>query len=60
MLFHTPPEDDSGIVNIVQEICNSGSDKYPVRDPWFHMHGRSLQPYDLGPYIGPDYTVFQI
>ncbi|CAD8083683.1 unnamed protein product [Paramecium sonneborni] len=60
LIFKTPAIDNSGIPHIVQQILTCGSQKYPVRDAWSHMRGRSLQPSDLVPYVGTDHTTFQV
>ena len=35
--FPTPPPDDTGIPHILEHSVLSGSEKYPVRDPFFEM-----------------------
>lgn len=42
LTFPTPPENDCGIPHILEHLALSGSDKFPVRDPFFSMLRRSL------------------
>ena len=35
--FPTPPPDDTGVPHILEHSVLSGSEKYPVRDPFFEM-----------------------
>ena len=41
--FRTSPEDSTGLPHILEHTALCGSDKYPVRDPFFMMLRRSLQ-----------------
>lgn len=41
LMFPTPPSDDCGIPHILEHLALSGSEKFPVRDPFFSMLRRS-------------------
>eukprot|EP00474_Spongospora_subterranea_P007376 CRZ07834.1 hypothetical protein [Spongospora subterranea] len=57
ILFRTPPTDDTGVAHILEHSVLCGSEKYPVRDPFFHMLRRSLHTF-MNAMTGPDYTVY--
>ena len=40
--FRTMPMDSTGVAHILEHTALCGSDKYPVRDPFFMMIRRSL------------------
>jgi len=43
--FRTTPRDDSGIAHILEHTTLCGSEKYPVRDPFFLLMRRSLNTF---------------
>ncbi len=43
--FPTIPQDDTGIAHILEHIVLCGSEKFPVRDPFFSMIPRSLNTF---------------
>ncbi len=43
--FRTIPRDDSGIAHILEHTALCGSEKYPVRDPFFMLVRRSLNTF---------------
>lgn len=53
--FKTIPNDDTGKPHILEHIALCGSEKYPVRDPFFNMIKRSLNTY-MNAWTGPDFT----
>jgi len=40
--FRTTPRDSTGVPHILEHLTLCGSDRYPVRDPFFKMMARSL------------------
>ena len=40
--FRTAPKDSSGVAHILEHTVLCGSERYPVRDPFFNMLKRSL------------------
>ena len=45
VVLKTIPEDESGVAHILEHITLCGSERYPVRDPFFMMLRRSLNTY---------------
>ena len=43
--FKTVPADSSGVAHILEHTVLCGSEKYPVRDPFFSMLKRSLSTF---------------
>lgn len=43
--FPTIPADNTGVAHILEHIVLTGSEKYPVRDPFFSMLPRSLNTF---------------
>lgn len=43
--FKTIPEDSTGVLHILEHTVLTGSEKYPVRDPFFGMIKRSLKTF---------------
>ena len=43
--FRTTPTDDTGVAHILEHTALCGSEKYPVRDPFFNMLRRSLSTF---------------
>lgn len=40
--FRTTPLDSTGVPHILEHLTLCGSEKFPVRDPFFKMYARSL------------------
>lgn len=55
IFFKTTPMDNKGIAHILEHLALCGSEKYPVRDPFFNMIKRSLNTY-MNAWTGPDFT----
>ena len=57
VVIKTNPPDDSGLPHMLEHTTLCGSDKYPVRDPFFKMLNRSLANF-MNAMTGHDYTYF--
>ncbi len=57
VLFQTPPTDNTGLPHILEHSVLGGSQRYPVKDPFFHMLKMSLATF-LNAMTGPDYTIY--
>ena len=55
--FPTVPEDSTGIAHILEHVVLAGSERYPVRDPFFSMGPRSLSTF-MNAMTWPDRTVY--
>ncbi|XP_045508225.1 presequence protease, mitochondrial [Colias croceus] len=55
--FRTTPKDSMGTPHILEHTVLCGSEKYPVRDPFFKMLNRSLATF-MNALTGPDYTFY--
>ncbi|CAK1548769.1 unnamed protein product [Leptosia nina] len=55
--FRTTPQDSRGTPHILEHTVLCGSEKYPVRDPFFKMLNRSLATF-MNALTGPDYTFY--
>ncbi len=55
--FKTTPMDSTGISHILEHVTLCGSEKYPVRDPFFKMLDRSLSTF-MNAMTGSDYTLY--
>lgn len=55
--FKTLPDDSTGKPHILEHITLCGSEKYPVRDPFFNMLKRSLNTF-MNAWTGPDFTSY--
>lgn len=55
--FATPPTDSTGVPHILEHTTLCGSNKYPVRDPFFKMLNRSLATY-MNAFTAADYTFY--
>src|SRR4030088_2099024 len=42
VFFPTVPKDDTGVAHILEHVVLAGSQRFPVRDPFFSMTRRSL------------------
>lgn len=55
--FRTPIYNSSGLPHILEHLALCGSQKFPVRDPFFKMLNRSLATF-MNAMTGPDYTLY--
>ncbi|KAG0638487.1 Metalloenzyme, LuxS/M16 peptidase-like protein [Tuber brumale] len=55
--FKTNPDDDTGVPHILEHTTLCGSNKYPVRDPFFKMLNRSLSNY-MNAFTSSDHTTY--
>lgn len=57
--FPTPPPDDTGMPHIIEHSVLSGSEKYPVRDPFFEMARMSMATF-INAMTGYDCTYYPV
>jgi Zn-dependent M16 (insulinase) family peptidase len=57
--FRTPPSDSSGVAHILEHTVLCGSQKYPVRDPFFAMLKRSLNTF-MNALTAADWTLYPV
>ena len=55
--FRTLPTNSNGAPHILEHTVLCGSEKFPVKDPFFSMTRRSLNTY-MNALTGPDYTCY--
>ncbi|KAI8991000.1 peptidase M16C associated-domain-containing protein [Mycotypha africana] len=55
--FHTPVSNDTGVPHVLEHTTLCGSEKYPVRDPFFKMLNRSLATF-MNAFTASDYTLY--
>lgn len=55
--FRTTPYDSTGMPHILEHNVLCGSERYPVRDPFFKMLNRSVATF-MNAMTGPDYTMY--
>lgn len=55
--FRTTPFNSTGLPHILEHNVLCGSEKFPVRDPFFKMLNRSLATF-MNAMTGPDYTLY--
>ena len=55
--FRTMPQDSSGVAHILEHTTLCGSERYPVRDPFFLMIRRSLNTF-MNAFTASDYTAY--
>ncbi|WP_370978541.1 insulinase family protein [Agaribacterium sp. ZY112] len=55
--LRTVPEDSSGVAHILEHTALCGSEKYPVRDPFFMMTRRSLNTF-MNAFTSSDWTAY--
>lgn len=55
--FRTMPKDDTGVAHILEHSVLCGSEKYPVRDPFFMMTRRSLNTF-MNAMTSSDWTAY--
>ena len=53
--FRTVPKDSTGVAHILEHTALCGSERFPVRDPFFLMIRRSLNTF-MNAFTGSDYT----
>ncbi|SEH05840.1 insulinase family protein [Candidatus Venteria ishoeyi] len=55
--FLTVPEDSSGVAHILEHTSLCGSERFPVRDPFFMMTRRSLNTF-MNAFTSSDWTAY--
>ena len=55
--FETIPSSSDGVAHILEHTVLCGSDKFPVKDPFFSMIRRSLNTY-MNAFTGSDFTCY--
>jgi len=55
--FKTVPTDSTGVAHILEHTTLCGSEKYPVRDPFFMMLRRSLSTF-MNAFTSSDWTAY--
>lgn len=55
--FQTLPSSSNGVAHILEHCVLCGSEKFPVKDPFFSMHRRSLNTF-LNAFTGADFTCY--
>lgn len=55
--FRTVPMDNTGVAHILEHTVLCGSEKYPVRDPFFMMIRRSLNTF-MNAFTSSDWTAY--
>lgn len=55
--FRTVPMDSTGVAHILEHTALCGSEKYPVRDPFFMMIRRSLNTF-MNAFTSSDWTAY--
>ena len=55
--FRTVPENSTGVAHILEHTTLCGSEKFPVRDPFFLMIRRSLNTF-MNAFTASDYTSY--
>jgi Zn-dependent M16 (insulinase) family peptidase len=57
--FRTPPSDSTGVAHILEHTVLCGSQRYPVRDPFFAMLKRSLNTF-MNAMTAADWTLYPV
>ena len=57
VFFPTPPSDSTGVAHILEHVVLAGSQRFPVRDPFFSMTRRSLATF-MNALTGLDWTMY--
>jgi len=57
VFFPTSPTDSTGVAHILEHVVLAGSQKFPVRDPFFSMTTRSLATF-MNAFTRPDSTTY--
>lgn len=55
--FRTTPANSTGVFHILEHNVLCGSERFPVRDPFFKMSDRSVATF-MNALTGPDYTMY--
>ncbi|MEH6627758.1 MAG: insulinase family protein [Motiliproteus sp.] len=55
--LRTPPTDSRGAAHVLEHCVLCGSERYPVRDPYFLMRKRSLATY-MNAFTSADWTAY--
>lgn len=55
--FQTLPDSSNGVAHILEHTVLCGSEKYPVKDPFFAMTRRSLNTF-MNAFTGSDFTCY--
>lgn len=55
--FRTVPMDSTGVAHVLEHTALCGSDRYPVRDPFFMMTRRSLNTF-MNAFTSSDWTAY--
>jgi len=55
--FRTVPDSSDGVAHILEHTVLCGSEKYPVKDPFFAMNRRSLNTF-MNALTGSDFTCY--
>lgn len=55
--FRTVPMDSTGVAHILEHTALCGSERYPVRDPFFMMTRRSLNTF-MNAFTSSDWTAY--
>ncbi len=57
VFFPTVPKDSTGVAHILEHVVLAGSERYPVRDPFFSMTRRSLATF-MNAFTSADWTMY--
>jgi Zn-dependent M16 (insulinase) family peptidase len=57
VILKTVPKDSTGVAHILEHTVLCGSDKFPVRDPFFSMLKRSLNTF-MNAFTASDWTMY--
>lgn len=57
VVFKTVPQDSTGVAHILEHTVLCGSQKFPVRDPFFSMLKRSLSTF-MNAFTASDWTMY--
>lgn len=57
--FRTPPADSTGVPHILEHSVLGGSQKYPLKDPFFELVKGSMKTF-LNAFTSPDKTVYPV
>ena len=55
--FRTQPMDSSGVAHVLEHTALCGSNRFPVRDPFFSMVRRSLNTF-MNAFTSSDWTAY--
>ncbi|MFN8510280.1 MAG: insulinase family protein [Deinococcaceae bacterium] len=56
-IFPTVPQDSTGVAHILEHMVLAGSERYPLKDPFFAMIPRSLATF-TNAFTGSDWTAY--